>query len=157
MIYPAKKDKWAAGILLIIALLLMGVGILVWYLVLAGMLPIIPPTLIPVFVPPMVGIVLLWILYGTNYEMTASDLIVRFGPIRWRMPLERIVKVVPRRKVFGRPGWALGLSLDRLEIEFLKANGKVSRLPLCISPEDKAGFVRELAEAIPGLQVQEMT
>jgi hypothetical protein len=156
MIYPAKKDGWAAAILLIIALLLIGVGILIWYLVLTGMLPILPKTLIPILVPPLAAIMLLWILYGTSYELTASDLIIRYGPFRWKTPLQRIVAVVPTRKVFHRPGWGFALSLDRLEIEFLKANGKASRLPLTISPEDKAGFIRELAEAVPGLRVQEM-
>ncbi len=156
MIYPAKKDRWAAGLLLIIALLLIGVGILIWYLLLTGVLPILPQTLIPILAPPVAAIMLLWILYGTSYELTVSDLIIRYGPFRWKTPLERIVAVLPTTKIFHRPGWGFALSLDRLEIEFLKANGKSSRLPLSISPEDKAGFIRDLAQAVPGLRIQEM-
>jgi hypothetical protein len=158
MVYPAKKDAWAAGILLIVGWLLIAIGIFMMYLVLAGVIPLVPTELFVVFfVPPLIGMVILWIVKVTEYEITTFDLIVRFGPFRWKTPLERIVEVVPTRKLIGRPGWGFALSLDRLDLSYRRRNGKLSRLVLTISPQDKTGFVRELAEANLGIRVQEMT
>ena len=158
MIYPAKRDAWAAGILQIAGWLLIGIGIFMTYATLTGVIPLVPPQLITVFlVAPLLGIVILWIVNGTRYEITTSDLVIRFGPIRWKTPLERIVEVASTRKLLGRPGWGFALSLDRLDIVFRKANGKLARLALTISPEDKIGFIRELAEASPSIRAPELT
>jgi Bacterial PH domain len=156
MIYPAKKDGWVGIILFVAGVGIIGVGIFMMYMLMSGVIPPAPSLLIAFFtVEPLIGVVLLWILLGSSYEITDADLIIRFGPFRSTTPLERIVEVMPTRKLVGRPGWGYALSLDRLDIRYRKANGKVSRLVLTISPADQTGFVRELSEAVPGLQTQE--
>src|SRR5262245_22389696 len=58
----------------------------------------------------------LWTLYRIRYEVTSSDLIVRCGPFRSRVPLETILEVFPTRNPLGAPA----PSLDRLQITYRK-------------------------------------
>lgn len=85
----------------------------------------------------------LWGCYTTRYEVTSSDLIVRFGPFHTSLPLDRIVEVFPTHNPLSAPA----PSLDRLRINYRKKNGKMW-LAL-ISPQDKEDFVRDLASAAP--------
>ena len=49
-------------------------------------------------------------------------------------------------------GLGLSWSLDMLHIKCRKPNGGQA-FPVSISPEDKEGFLQELAGAVPGLQI----
>ena len=97
----------------------------------------------------MVGLLLLLLLWGcyrTRYEITPFDLVVHFGPFHKAIPLSSIVEVFPTHNPLSAPA----PSLDRLRVNYLRANGKLWFG--LISPLDKAGFVRELASVAPHLQ-----
>jgi hypothetical protein len=89
---------------------------------------------------------MLWACYHIRYEVTASDLIVRFGPFRSTLPLDTIIEVSPTRNPLSAPA----PSLDRLQIDYRKKNGWAWFT--LISPKDKEGFVRDLANAAPRLR-----
>jgi hypothetical protein len=88
----------------------------------------------------------LWGCYGTRYEVTPSELIIRFGPFRSTLPLGSLVEVFPTRNPLSAPA----PSLDRLQINYRGTDGE-TRFAL-ISPKDKEGFVRDLARAAPRLR-----
>jgi hypothetical protein len=89
---------------------------------------------------------MLWGCYNTRYEITPSDLVVRFGPFRTTLPLDTIVEVFPTRNPISAPA----PSLDRLRIDYRKKSG--GKWFALISPKDKEGFVRDLASAAPQLR-----
>ncbi len=77
---------------------------------------------------------MIWLLAGTRYTLTDSDLRVRCGPFRWRVALAEILSVTPTRNPLSSPA----PSLDRLCIEY--GSGK----SIMISPKDKEAFLDEL-------------
>ncbi len=70
-----------------------------------------------------------------HYELTGDTLIVRHGLVRQKIPFDNIQGVTPSRNPISSPA----LSLDRLHID------RGTSLPLLISPEDKDGFLNDLA------------
>ena len=80
-----------------------------------------------------------WLL-NTRYIVSADELLVVSGPIRWQIALADIDAVLPTRSVLSSPA----LSLDRLEISY--SGGR----KLLVSPKDKAGFL--LALGFPSSQ-----
>jgi hypothetical protein len=95
---------------------------------------------------------MLWMYASTFYEIGAADLVVRMGPIRRTIPLSAIVEVISTHRFHFMVGVGLAWSLDMLHIRYRKANGRLA-LPVAMSPEDKEGFLRELAERVPGLSI----
>src|SRR5438067_2445767 len=65
--------------------------------------------LLLIAVPLFFGLLLLWILFVTGYDITAEHFAVRMGPIHFRVPLERIARVASTRKIFS-PSWGFALS-----------------------------------------------
>jgi hypothetical protein len=102
-------------------------------------------------VPAALGVLLLWFYFSTSYEITASDMVVRLGPLRRRVALSAIEEVQPRSRFNLEAGQNFALSRDRLRIRYRKASGRLAWLPLEISPEDKEAFLQELARSAPGL------
>lgn len=141
MLYRSKKDWWLFGLVWGVALAPLVVGLFllpagggepVWMLVRTGVI--------------VVAVVLLT-SYPLNYEVTSGELIARRGVMRWRVPLSGVREVSRSRNPAGAPAW----SLDRLRIEYLE--GAETR-SLYVSPEDGAGFMRDLADAAPGLEMR---
>lgn len=143
MTYSSKKDWWLYGLVWGVVLVLLAVGLLY---VLA---PFGNPALGWALVRAGAGTLLALLLttYPLNYEITETELVARSGFMRWRVPLADIQEVVPSRNAASAPAW----SLDRLRIEYLK--GGQSRV-LLISPSDKRAFMRDLADATPGLELR---
>lgn len=77
----------------------------------------------------------LWLLVGTRYTLTDTDLDVRSGPFRWTIPLDGIEQITATREMRSSPA----MSLDRLKIRY--GGGKRSTM---ISPEHKDVFLRSL-------------
>jgi hypothetical protein len=67
--------------------------------------------------------------------------------MRWRVPLSSIEEVRPSRNPASAPTW----SLDRLRVGYVKRG---EQRALYVSPEDKAAFMRDLADAAPGLEFE---
>src|SRR5262249_25993716 len=106
MAHYAKVDRWIAALLAGAVLLMIAVGTTI-LVVGAGTGNQVSSTALIVFLIDLGGAVLmglvLWSLYRIRYEVTPPDLIVRFGPFRSRVPLDRIVEVFPTRNPLSAP------------------------------------------------------
>jgi hypothetical protein len=146
MTYPSKKDWWITPVVLLIP----GVGVLLLYLAVTQAAPL--PILLPGLILSVVGGLILWAYFSTSCEITPPNLIVRFGPLRWTIPLEGITQVERKKGMSSDWAWGVAWSLDRVVIKYRKRNGRMALLGVAVAPEDKEGFLRELAEALLGLE-----
>src|SRR5262245_18334939 len=152
MVHYAKVDRWLTALFGGLAAVEVAAGVAV--LVAGFVLGAIDPGLalgIGLGVPE-VGVLLglaLWGCYGTRYEVTPSDLIVRCGPFCTTLPLDSLVEVFPTRNPLCAPA----PSLDRLQINYRGKDGQMGFA--LVSPKDKEGFVRDLASAAPRLRSPE--
>jgi hypothetical protein len=143
MTYNSKKDWWLFG--------------LVWGLtaglVAAGLFNLFAPSGDPALGRELfraglgAGLAVLLTTYPLDYEITGTELVTRCGFVRWRVPLAAIQEVRPTRSAASAPAW----SLDRLRVEYLR--GGRTRV-LLVSPEDRRAFLRDLADAAPGLELR---
>jgi hypothetical protein len=143
MVYRSKKDWWLFGLVWGASLAPLVVGLfnvlapsgnpqMGWALVRAG-----------VAIPAAVLVT----TFPLNYEITSTELVARCGVMRWRVPLASVTEVAPSRDPASAPTW----SLDRLRVEYVKDG---SERTLYVSPEDRAAFMRDLADASPGLEMR---
>lgn len=86
---------------------------------------------------------MLWFLYGIDYTLSADELLIRCGPLRYRVPLAAIDSVQPSRNPLSSPA----ASLDRLLIRY-----QDQRRQILISPTAKADFMRELCQRCSQLE-----
>ena len=143
MIYHSKKDAWLV--------------LVVWIAILLPFVLGIYNLAIPsgnaqaggylLFVGTLVAASVLLLTYPLYYEITSSRLVVRSGIMRTEIPLSCIEQVRPTRNPLSAPAW----SFDRLRIDYRKNSGASFML---ISPEDKAGFMRDLVGSVAGLEVR---
>jgi hypothetical protein len=143
MTYSSKKDWWLFGLAWGVGPALMAVGFL-------GVLaPFGNPVLGWALVRAGAGTVLAVLLttYPLDYEITQTELVARSGFMRWRVPLANIQEAAPTRSAASAPAW----SLDRLRVEYLKGGRSCA---LLVSPSDKWAFMRDLADAAPGLELR---
>lgn len=83
-----------------------------------------------------------WLFLATHYTLTETELLIRSGPFRWKIPVRDIVSVRPTRNPLSSPA----LSLDRLRIEYGRGRW------IMISPRDRDLFLRDL-DRLRGSQV----
>lgn len=96
-------------------------------------------------VPSLVFMV--WIYFGTWYELRATCLLCRSGPFFQRIPYGRIRSLRLCTSILA----SLALSVDRIEI---RQHGKGFVLGTTyISPAGRENFLRELALRCPNLEV----
>ncbi len=143
MRYSSKKDSWI--VLVIVAPGVALVGIALYHLFVFGAENHI--TWLIMGIATFYGAVIWTLAYPVYYEITASDLLIRSGWLKFQIPLSTIEMVQPTRNPLSAPAW----SLDRLRIDYRK-NDSV-RLAL-ISPENKARFLNELVERVADLERQ---
>jgi uncharacterized membrane protein YdbT with pleckstrin-like domain len=135
MRFRSKVDSWFVAVLVV-----SGVGALVACGVALGEGP--PGGVFAAVVSVAFVMALpIWLLAATDYTIENSALRIRSGPFRWSIRLDEIRSVQPTRNPLSSPA----LSLDRLRITY--GAGKF----IMISPEDKAGFLRELEKRCPGV------
>lgn len=82
----------------------------------------------------------IWLMRSTYYRFDATQLYIRSGPFRWRVPFNEIRSIKPTRNPLSSPA----LSLDRLRLEYRNR-------AILISPADKQGFIAELKRRVPSL------
>jgi hypothetical protein len=78
----------------------------------------------------------------TSYTLDETQLTIRSGPFRWRIPLGHITGVTPVRALTSGPA----LSLDRLQIDYSPDKA------ILISPADQQGFLAEFEARRRSLQ-----
>jgi hypothetical protein len=143
MIYPPKKDWWIA------ALVLPGWFVMSFVFLVVGLnQPGAPTAAFSGVIMFVAGLLYQWAFETTSYEITLTELIVRFGPLRWRIPLKAIDRVVEKKGLIRDSSWNLDWSLDRVIIKYRKPSGRRAFFGISISPKDKQGFLRELAERV---------
>jgi hypothetical protein len=147
LIYSPKRDSWVAVLILTIGAIQLSGACL---LLVSAIRMHQPGILVPAAVLMAVAFFLVWIWSSSSYEITETDLVIRFGPLHWTVPLETIEEVYSTGRLKADVGWGLAWSIDRMRI---KCRGRL--LPFWISPDDKAGFIAELFRAHPGLKVIE--
>ena len=135
--YPSRRDGWLTAILWF-AVVDMAFSVAVvqrcpWSLLARGAFTVL--------MAAAAGLCL-WVLYGTSYTFSGDRLLVRSGPFRWTVPLAEVEEVRPSHNVLSSPA----CSLDRLLVRY-------GRRRLLISPDDREGFMRELAARRPDLMV----
>lgn len=86
------------------------------------------------------GVFIVWTTYGTAYTVTATEIRVRSGPFRWRVPLATITSIAPTKNPLSSPA----ISLDRLRVAY---GGRV----IMLSPADKRGFLAAIGARCPSL------
>ncbi len=133
-IFPSGVALWAAVMIWGICLAMWCAGL--WILADVG-----------INLEGIVGAVLCWLtgaaplgfVYQTRYTVTASELIIRSGFLRKRIDLVQIVSVSRTLA----PGVNFAMSRENI----LQVNVRDARLGYRISPADRAGFIRALAQA----------
>jgi len=76
----------------------------------------------------------LWLMTSTNYTLCNTTLLVKCGPLKWRVPIEQITTITPTSNPLSSPA----LSLDRLRIDYGRGQS------IIISPKDKSQFIQDL-------------
>ncbi len=152
MIYPAKCDWWLACLFVPVSLVPFCIGAMIAYQTATGAMPLLPG-LVGTCVPFTVGGLLSWMYWGTSYEIGETELVNRLGPFRFRVPLTGIEEVVSTSGFCLVFGLGLSWSLDMLHVKYRKPSGRRG-MTVSISPEDKTGFLQELAGVVPGLTIR---
>lgn len=135
--YRSKVDRWLAWLLL---------GSLILVLGLSGLILANGATLPGLIVAgSMLGISfgVYLISWPMVYTIEDDGLLLRSGLLRIRIPFERIERAQLSRSALSSFAW----SLDRIRFDYTKPNG--NKTLVLISPADRIGFLREVAEASP--------
>lgn len=93
----------------------------------------------PVAIVAALYLLLAWIWFGTGYTITATELIIQSGPLRWRIKLDDIEHVKATRNWYS----SAALSLDRLEIKYARLGA------VYVSPKDREAFLALMRERCP--------
>lgn len=128
-VFKSKVDWW---IRLLLGLAIAGMFVACGAVILEGADPVGTTVTILACIAGLALFV--WMLVGTVYTVDRGTLIVRAGPMRWRIPVDEITAVEATRSPLSSPA----LSLDRLRIHYGK------RRRIMISPADKAGFLKAI-------------
>lgn len=137
-LYPSQRDLWLVIVLwLSTATMLFGAWV-VWQ---APGTVLFRVGLTAVFA--LFAGFIVWILYGTRYELRGEALVIRSGPFRWSRSVHAIREVRPTRNPLSSPA----LSLDRLAIRF-----RDQKLPVMISPLRRQEFLADLLTRAPHLE-----
>lgn len=130
MYFPSKKDWW--------------LGLIIWVSFLLPPIMLIYEGLYTqLWISVLIIIFVSWIWFGTGYTITEKELKIKSGPIRSKIPIEKIKKIRKTKNPLSSPA----LSLDRLEIKY----GKYSTA--LISPADKEGFIQAIKERNPEVEI----
>ena len=150
--FPSRRDAWVVRVFSVSAALEAIAAVALLTMVLPSMLGpgrphgdlAVPAVLVSGLLLGAGAIVVAWFLFGTSYNVTASELVIRSGPLRWRVPIARIASVEPTNRIDAAPA----LSLSRLQLRC--ANPEKDFL---VSPDDPAAFVAALKQINPSITV----
>ena len=138
-VFPSGVAPWAAVMIWGICLSMWGAGLWIFFDV--------GPTLEGFVVAGLCflfGAGPLDFLYQTRYTITPGELIIQSSALRKRIPLDQVSSVSSKLT----PGLNFAMSRENI----LQVNVRGSRLGYRISPIDREGFIRALAQACPHLE-----
>jgi len=136
MVYSSKQDRRLLLALVAISLVPIGLG---GYFFLGG-------DIVPGLLFLGAGVFVSWVFLVIRYEITATELLLRYGPFQRRVPLPDILEVFPIRAAEQGPNGPT----DHLRINYQR---QMTVTFVLLAPRDPEGFLRELAERTPGLKV----
>jgi hypothetical protein len=132
MYFPSKKDIW--------------LGLLFWATILICLIPLIfEQDIIAILILVPISLFLVWLWFTTGYLIEGEELIIKFGPIKKKIPISDITKIRKTRNPLSAPA----LSMDRLEILY-----GTYRYTL-VSPQEKGRFVSCLREINSNIEIEE--
>jgi len=88
-------------------------------------------------------VLLIWIIFGTYYKITKTNLKIRYGPFYKIIPINNITKIVKTKDIFISPS----LSIKKLEIYHNNYE------TIKISPQNEINFIDELKNINPNIAV----
>lgn len=91
----------------------------------------------------LVVLLFLWLWFGTHYKLAGNELIVKSGPLKYRVKIQEIHTLKMTKSILSAPA----LSSDRIEIRYKQ------RSTLLVSPENKAEFIKALTKENPAIKV----
>lgn len=130
-VFKSKVDWW---IRVLLGLAIAGMFVASGTVILEGPGPVAITVTILACIAGLALIV--WVLISTTYTVERGMLVVRAGPLRWKVPIDEITAVEATRSPLSSPA----LSLDRLRIRY----GKNQRI--MVSPADKTGFLKAIGQ-----------
>ena len=140
-VYRSKRDAWIVIILWLVIIFALASAIYVPFAE-SSMVAVVFQEILMLGTAAFCYSILRW----TDYTLKGADLTVRSGPIRSTIPISDIGQVLPSRSAWS----SVALSLDRLQIILVD-----SRTAAYISPQDKTGFLRDLAARSPDLRFED--
>lgn len=95
----------------------------------------------------LISVLLLWIYFGTKYELTDTELIYRSGPLRGKIPIYQIREIVRGKTLYA--GIKPATATKGLIVRF----GKYDEI--YISPDSNDRFVAEILKRNPKIIISE--
>ena len=126
-VYKSKMDTWL--LVIVVSAMTMSVLGTVFAIVVSPAAWWIAAVTLPL------GIGLpIWLFLGTSYTVAAHELLIKGGPLKWRVPIADITGITATSNPISSPA----LSLDRLRIDY--GRGK----SVMISPRDKTALIEQI-------------
>ncbi len=129
MYFPSKKDMFFR--------------IIIWGCIAVCFLPLLREEYYALFFTVPLALLMMWGWFKTGYFIEREELIIQSGPLKKRIVISEIEKIVKTKNPLSAPA----LSIDRLEISY----GKFE-LAL-VSPKDKHQFITQLKHVNPNIEV----
>jgi len=127
LVFRSRVDAWLGAILIGAIVVAVTAAIMAAWEGGRGAMALVPLILLGCVLP-------VWVMLTTDYTLTETELRIRSGPFRWRVPLQDVRSITPTRNPLSSPA----LSLDRPRVEYGRSQW------LMISPADQERFLREL-------------
>ncbi len=147
MKFSARIDTWAVCVIATSALVLIGLGI---FFIASGESVGVAGGIVMV----LAGVALSSFLMRGGYEITSSHVVLRWGPLPFRLiRIDRIVEAAPVSSMSA----TLHVASTSHAIRITGSSKFCGFLPptVSISPQDRTGFLRALADASPGLELSD--
>lgn len=137
-IHHSKVDNWLLMTVVSLALMVLLASTL---LALAGLAPLGLLLFLLGAALPM------WIVMATRYHIIDDELVIRAGPLRWRLPIDAIERV----EACHNGAVAPAMSKQRLCLYYhLASDGAAKRAYMVyVSPEDRYQFIFDIGVADP--------
>lgn len=95
----------------------------------------------------IIAALLLWIYFGTHYQLTDTELIYRSGPLRGKIPLNQVREIVKGKTLYS--GIKPATAGKGLIIKFRKYD------EIYISPNSNDSFISEILKRNPEIVLSE--